>query len=320
MFTSREAVADSMQYASYLDFVVEKRDLLPYDLDSLLRLAQLVREHLVPAVQSAEDFGAPQLTAEQWQAALPALAERFPEYSEDLLYALQGGAYVVEEGQQSKHFAYQLYQYDVSAGKAVLSGQEGDALEVLRGLGLEARNMALPESEWSMSALGAYDCVQEDAFAGRALAELDAVYGADADAARQGLVNEMARQVCRAAMELELLAQLYDDPVMAQGEREQLARELAAAYGFEGLELADIVRESDDVLMGGLDCAGRMLGGLYGLTLYELSMRDAQAADAALDAALAVYNAGNPISAGYSAGMDNPYSAQGVQNVAALVK
>lgn len=320
VFTSREAVADSMQYASYLDFVVEKRDLLPYDLDSLLRLAQLVQEHLVPAVQSAEGFGAPQLTAEQWQAALPALAERFPEYSEDLLYALQGGAYVVEEGQQSKHFAYQLYQYDVSAGKAVLSGQEGDALEVLRGLGLEARNMALPESEWSMSALGAYDCVQEDAFAGRALAELDAVYGADADAARQGLVNEMARQVCRAAMELELLAQLYDDPVMAQGEREQLARELAAAYGFEGLELADIVRESDDVLMGGLDCAGRMLGGLYGLTLYELSMRDAQAADAALDAALAVYNAGNPISAGYSAGMDNPYSAQGVQNVAALVK
>ena len=180
--------------------------------------------------------------------------------------------------------------------------------------------MALPESEWSMSALGAYDCVQEDAFAGRALAELDAVYGADADATRQGLVNEMARQVCRAAMELELLAQLYDDPVMAQGEREQLARELAAAYGFEGLELADIVRESDDVLMGGLDCAGRMLGGLYGLTLYELSERDAQAADAALEAALSVYNAGNPISAGYSAGMDNPFSAQGVQNVAALVQ
>ena len=88
VFTSREAVADSMQYASYLDFVVEKRDLLPYDLDSLLRLAQLVREHLVPAVQSAEDFGAPQLTAEQWQAALPALADSFWEGLDTQICAL----------------------------------------------------------------------------------------------------------------------------------------------------------------------------------------------------------------------------------------
>ena len=320
IFTTREAVADSMQYASYLDFVAEKRDLLPYDMDSLLRLAQLVRENLVPAVRGAQQFGAPQLTAEQWQAALPGLAERFPAYSGDLLYALEGGASVVEEGQESRHFAYQLYQYDVSAGKAVISGQDGDALQVLRGLGLEARNMALHESEWSMSALSVYDCVQEDAFAGRALAELDAVYGAEADAARQGLINEMARQVCRGAMELELLVRLYDDPVMAQGEREQLAAELAAAYGFEGLTLDDIVRESDDVLLGGLNCAGRMLGGLYGLAMAELSMRDGQAADEALAATLAVYNAGNPIAAGYSAGLDNPFSEQGVRNAAALVK
>lgn len=320
VFTSREAVADSMQYDSYLDFAVEKRDLLPYDLDSLLRLAQLVRENLVPAVRRAQRFGAPQLTAEQWQSALPELAARFPDYSEDLLYALQGGAYAVEAGEQSKHFAYQLYQYDVSAGKAVLCGEDGDALHVLRGLGLEARNMALPESEWSMSALTAYDCVQEDAFAGRALAELDAVYGGDAETARQGLINESARQVCRAAMELELLVRLYGDPVMAQGEREELAGELAAAYGFEGLELADIVRDSQDVQMGSLDCAGRMLGGLYGLALYELTTRDEQTADAVLTATLAVYNAGNPISAGYAAGLDNPYSAQGVQRAAALVK
>ena len=180
--------------------------------------------------------------------------------------------------------------------------------------------MALPQGEWSMSALTVYDSVQENAFVGRALGEMDAVYGDGADAARQGLIDLMAKDICMAAMELELMAALYEDPVMAQGDREELAEKLAVEYGFRGMKLEDILYESDDAVMGTLNCAGRMLGGLYGLTLYDLSTQDEAAADAALSATLCVYNAGNPIAAGYAAGLSNPYSTEGIQNVAKLVK
>lgn len=322
VFTSREAVADAMNYDSYLDFVVEKREKMPYNLENLLKLAQLVKENLAPAVAAAQDAELAQLTAEQWEEALPALARRFPEYSEDLLYVLENGVYAVEDSEDgtSKHFAYQFYQYDVSAGKAVLAGEAEDALHVLRGLGLEARNMALPQNEWSMSALTVYDSVQENAFLGCAIGEIDAIYSEKADAARQCLITMLAQDVCKSAMELELMSALYENPVMAQGEREALAERLAAEYGFAGMDLEQILSESEDVIMGTLNCAGDMLGGLYGLTLYDLSVQDAAAADAVLSATLCVYNAGNPIVSGYAAGLSNPYSTEGIQNVARLIK
>lgn len=47
------------------------------------------------------------------------------------------GVYAVEAAEEgaSRHFAYSLYQYDVSAGKAVLAGQADDALHVAQGPG-----------------------------------------------------------------------------------------------------------------------------------------------------------------------------------------
>ncbi|MBQ5668007.1 MAG: NAD-dependent epimerase/dehydratase family protein, partial [Peptococcaceae bacterium] len=62
---------------------------------------------------------------------------------------LESGAYVVEaraEETESRHFAYQLYQYDVSAGKAILAGDEDEMLHPLYGMGLEARNMGLEQA------------------------------------------------------------------------------------------------------------------------------------------------------------------------------
>ncbi|MGI5884417.1 MAG: hypothetical protein ACOX83_05550, partial [Candidatus Spyradocola sp.] len=234
-------------------------------------------------------------------------------------YVVSNGVYAVETAEEgeSRHFAYPLYQYDVSAGKALLAGQEDDALHVLKGLGLCARDMSLPQEEWSISELALYDRVQENAFAGVALADLSAVYGAEADAAAAGLTRQMAEDVCRAAMELEYLCRLYEDPILAQDERESLLRDLCAQYG---VEEEDYLRTSEDVLMGSLDCAGEMLGGLYGLQLYALALEDAQAAQTVLNATLSVYNANNPIAAGYAAGLDNPYSAEGIRAIGELLR
>lgn len=319
LFVSRETIANTLQYDSYPDYVVKKRDKMPYDLESLLKLAGLVKEYLVPAVKAAQPGKVMTLTAQEWTDKLPALAQRFPAYAEDLTYVLGNGAYVVEDAQdgRSRHFAYQLYQYDFSAGKALLAGEENDALHVLYGLGLEARNMDLAQEQWSMSTLALYDSIHEGAFAGMCLNELDAL-GVDGEAAKAELTYLMAKEACRAAMELELLAKLYENPVMAQDDREALAAELAAAYGVE--DAHGFFEESEDVMMGTLNCAGRMLGSLYGLTLHELDNQDGAAADRVLQATLSVYNADNPIAVGYAAGLDNPFSTDGIKKVAEAVK
>ena len=319
LFTTRETLAEYMGYDGYLDFVVERRDRMPYDLEDLRTLSALVLENLVPALSAAEAEAPAALAPEAWQEALLALCARFPEQEEDLTYVVSNGVYAVETAEEgeSRHFAYPLYQYDVSAGKALLAGQEDDALHVLKGLGLCARDMSLPQEEWSISELALYDRVQENAFVGVALADLSAVYGAEADAAAAGLTRQMAEDVCRAAMELEYLCRLYEDPILAQDERESLLRDLCAQYG---VEEADYLRTSEDVLMGSLDCAGEMLGGLYGLQLYALAREDAQAAQTVLNATLSVYNANNPIAAGYAAGLDNPYSAEGIRAIGELLR
>lgn len=320
LLTSRETLAASMDYDSYLDFVVERRDRMPYDLSDLKALCALVREYLAPAVSSAGEKAAPALTAEQWNQALPALAQRLPDYAQDLGYVLENGVYTVEEageGEESRHFSYMLYQYDVSAGKAVLAGQPDDGLHVLRGLGLAARDMALESDQWSISALTFYDEIQKNAFAGACLNELDAIYGEEGQAAAEALALEMARDVCSAAMELEYLCALYDDPIMAQDKRQALWQELAAAYGLEGDP--DYLTTSQDLILGDLSCAGRMLGGLYGLKVWSLGQQDEKTAEEVLAATLSVYNQGNPIAAGYAAGLGNPYSAEGVQALAQLL-
>lgn len=318
VFTTRETIANTLQVDSYPEYVVSKRDRMPYDLQSLLKLAGLVKEHLAPAVRAAKPETALAMSAQEWNEALPALAQRFAPYSEDLQYVLKNGAYVVEETEeeQSYHFAYQLYQYDMSAGKAKLAGEEDDVLHVLGGLALEARNMALEEAQWSMSALGLYDSIQEGAFTGMCINELDAVTD-DVQGAQEYLTYLMAKEVCSAAMELELLVELYSNPVMAQVDREQLVADLAAAYGVED---TTGMLESEDILGGTLNCAGRMLGGLYGLTLHEMDCRDSAAADKVLQATLSVYNSDNPIAVGYAAGLSNPFSTEGILAVAELLK
>ncbi len=319
VFATRESVADGIGYDTYLQFVIEKREKMPYNTENLLKLAELVRVNLAPELRKiavSADFT--QLTAEEWNDALPALAQRFPAYAEDLKYVMETGAFTVEstEETRSSHYAYPLYQYDMSAGKSKLAGDEDDALHVLRGLGLAARNMALPQEQWSLSEITAYDQVQENAFAARALAELDAVYGEEASAVTQRMLYLMAKDVCEAAMQLELLNALYRNPIMAQTEREELAQELAQAYGLDGVTLEGILESEEDILAGTAQCAGRMLGGLYGLTLYDLTVTDEAAADAVLEATLSVYNAANPIAAGYAAGLSNPFSGDGIKDIA----
>lgn len=319
LFAARETLANTLMYDSYPDYVVEKRDKMPYDLESLLKLAQLIKEHLAPAVKAAKLATVLNLSAQQWNDKLPTLAQRFDAYEEDLLYALNSGAYVVEstEEAESRHFAYQLYQYDLSAGKAVIAKDEDAALHVLHGLALEARNMALEQEQWSMSALQLQDSIHEGAFAGMCINELDAL-GVEAEAAKAELTYLMAKDVCRAAMELELLVELYRNPVMAQVDRDQLIADLSAAYGVEDMD--GILEQSEDVLMGTLGCAGRMLGGLYGLTLHEMDNADPAKAEEVLTATLSVYNADNPIAVGYAAGLNNPYSTDGIKAVAELLK
>ena len=173
LFSARQKLADNMGYASYLDFLIEKRDKLPYARQQLLALCEIVKAELAPALKNAESTFAPQLSAQEWNEKLPALAQRFDDFEEDLNYVLTNSAYTVEESGETRCFAYMLYQYDTSIGKALISGSEDDALTVLEGLGLEARNMALPQGEWSISSLDCYDQVQAHAFAGAALNELD---------------------------------------------------------------------------------------------------------------------------------------------------
>ena len=57
-----------------------------------------------------------------------------------------------------------------------------------------------------------------------------------------------------------------------------------------------------------------------GMTLHELDNTDSAAADAVLQATLSVYNADNPIAVGYAAGLDNPFSTDGIKAVAAMLK
>ena len=78
LFTSRETLAEYMGYDSYLDFVVERRDRMPYSLESLQTLSSLVLENLVPAVQAASAPAPEALSPEAWQEALLALSARFP--------------------------------------------------------------------------------------------------------------------------------------------------------------------------------------------------------------------------------------------------
>ena len=192
-----------------------------------------------------------------------------------------------------------------------------EALHVLYGLGLEARNMSLEEKQWSMSTLALFDSIQENAFAAMCINELDAL-GVDAQAAGDELVYLMARDVCCAAMELELLTALYENPVMAQDDRDALLAELSESYGVEGME--GFFEQSDDLMMGTLNCAGRMLGGLYGLALHRLDNADSALADEVLAATLSVYNADNPIAVGYAAGLENPFSTDGVRAAAEMLK
>ena len=56
--------------------------------------------------------------------------------------------------------------------------------------------------------------MQAHAFAGAALNELDAVYGENAPQARKALMREMAEEVCRAAMELDVRGQTSDEALM----------------------------------------------------------------------------------------------------------
>ena len=118
-------------------------------------------------------------------------------------------------------------------------------------------------------------------------------------------------------MELNYLCALYEDPVMSQADREALYSDLCAQYGVEG---SDYLRTSEDVLMGSLDCAGEMLGGLYGLQLYALAQEDSSAAQAVLSATLTAYNSNNPIAAGYAAGLANPYSAEGIAAIGQMLR
>jgi hypothetical protein len=318
LLSARETLADNMGYESYLEFVVKKRDRIPYGIGDLQALCKLVRENLAPAVASASAAEAPNLTAAEWNERLGEMAGRFPAYAEDLSYAVRNGTYAVKEGEKGAHFAYMLYQYDVSAGKAVVSGKADDARHVMQGLGLTARNMALPREEWSISALTLYDEIQQNAFLGMCLGNLDAIYGAQADQAERAVTLDMARDVCSAAAEMELLIALYENPVMPQAEREALLGDLCAQYGISGME--DYFETSQDILMGNVGCAGRMLGGLYGLGLRKLDKADHGAAEKVLEATLAVYNAGNPIAAGYKAGLGNPYSAEGIKAIAEMLK
>ena len=104
---------------------------------------------------------------------------------------------------------------------------------------------------------------------------------------------------------------------MDQAEREQLLSDLCAQYGVED---ADYLRSSEDILLGSLDCAGEMLGGLYGLQLYRMALSDPEGAQEVLLSTLSVYNAGNPIAAGYAAGLANPYSAEAIADLAAALR
>ena len=117
---------------------------------------------------------------------------------------------------------------------------------------------------------------------------------------------------------LELLDKLYENPVMAQSEREELVRTLAAEYGVAADE--DLLVTNSDVVMGNIGAAGKLLGGLYGMQISVLGAEDADAARSVLKATLSVYNAGNPIAAGYEAGLTNPYSTDGVRALAAELK
>lgn len=319
VLSTRESMADSSGYDSYLDFIVTKRDRLPYKLSDLKALAAIVRDELAPAVSAMNAGGMPALSAQQWNDVLPKLAARFPEYEQDLSYVLENGVYSVQEGESTQQFVYMLYQYDVSAGKAIISGSaDAVALAVLKGLGLEARNMTLDSSQWSLSSLALYDQIQSSAFAAMCINQYDAIFGSDAQAAQQASVYYMAQDVCRSAMELEYLVALYDNPVMSQGEREALLVDLCAQYGID--VQADYLTTSMDVLLGGADCASRMLGGLYGLQLHLLDVQNPALAQQVLGETLKVYNAANPISAGYKAGLANPFSADGVKAIAQVLQ
>ena len=86
-----------MGYASYLDFLIEKRDKLPYARQQLLALCEIVKAELASALKNAESTFAPQLSAQEWNEKLPALAQRFDDFEEDLNYVLTNSAYTVEE-------------------------------------------------------------------------------------------------------------------------------------------------------------------------------------------------------------------------------
>ena len=314
LLSASNAVAQKAEYDNYLEYTAVQRESLPYALSDISKLCGLVKENLVPAVQSAEERTFPTLTPSQWQEKLLSLADYYPEYKEDLAYVLNGRAYTVEEGEASTHFGYMLYQYDFSAGKAILSGEKDDALQVLFGLGLAARNMALPESEWSISALPFYDAVQERAFAASAFANADKL--SDDPDAKQALVNLMAQDACKAAMELELLTAIYAAPDMTQEERTAYLSDLCKTYDVEPY---DFFSESD-IYLGTMTCVGELLGDLYGLQLYALSETDPAAAEAVLHETLSVYNVGNPIAAGYASGLENPFNGDGIARIASLVR
>ena len=74
-----------------------------------------------------------------------------------------------------------------------------------------------------MSTLALYDSIHEGAFAGMCLNELDAL-GVDGEAAKAELTYLMAKEACRAAMELE------PDAVYGMG------RALLDAEVFSGME------------------------------------------------------------------------------------
>ena len=254
---------------------------------------------------------APQHTPEQWNQFLYDLAGRMGSREADLLYCLDNKLYDVEQKDVTTSFSVMLFQYDVSAGKAYVSGAPNDALAVMEGLMLTSRNFTLPESEWSMSAIGLNDKVQALSMIALYLNGLDEMLG---EGAAQSVLYQLAYDVCAAAMEYSYLSALYAQPAMAQKDREELYAALCAQYGVAPQE--HYLATSSDVLAGNAACVSRMLGGLTAIQVAMLEGQDGNAAQASVEAMLAVYNVGNPIAEGYKSGLPNAFDANGVEMAA----
>ena len=315
----REDIASQMDYDGYLSYCFLKRDSVPYTKDDVLTLARLVRDQLCPVLAFLEpNESLPALSAEAWTQVLPELISRFPDHSEDLLYCLTNDLMTVlehAEGQGPCFFSFPLYQYDASIGRARIANEYGDSLLVTGLLGSMLRDMAVPEDQWALSPAQLSGEVQVSAFQNLCALELDAVYGEESEAATQEYRRLLLEELCRSAMEYELLYRIYEQENVTDAFVTELAQELSQAYG---LPLsAEDVYQLDQLLLGTVDCAQSLLGGLAGAQIGLLAQTDRDQAEALFEVMLSVYNYGSPVNQAVQAGMANPYSSDSIAALAA---